>query len=122
MNRDMLRDDQWERIKDLLPGKSIDCGVIAGNNRLFLEAVLWIARTSSPWRDLPERFGKWHSVYVRYDRWSKSGVWAGLAEAVAANPDFECLFVDGSIVRVHQHGAGEKKNAKSKLSDAAGAA
>ena len=118
MNRDILCDDQWERIKGLLPGKMSDCGVTAKNNRLFLEAVLWVARTSSPWRDLPARFGKWHSVYVRYDRWSKKGVWSSLAEAVVA-PDFECLFVDGSIVRVHQHGAGEKKSATSKPSDAA---
>ena len=121
MNRDILRDDQWDRIRNLLPGKASDCGVTAKNNRIFLEAVLWIARTSSPWRDLPERFGKWHSVYVRYDRWSKNGVWADLAEAVA-DPDFECLFVDGSIVRVHQHGAGKKKNATCKLSGAAGVA
>lgn len=121
LNRDMLRDDQWDRIKDLLPGKSSDCGVTAKNNRLFLEAVLWIVRTSSPWRDLPERFGNWHGVYVRYDRWSKKGVWAGLAQSIA-DPDFESLFVDGSIVRVHQHGAGEKNSAKSKPSDAVGVA
>lgn len=118
MNRDILRDDQWERIKDLLPGKASDCGVTAQDNRLFLEAVLWIARTSSPWRDLPEHFGHWHRIYVRYGRWSKKGVWAGLAEAVS-DPDFEHLFIDGSIVRVHQHGAGKKKTGKSKPSDAA---
>jgi len=63
MKRTVLRDDQWERIKDLLPGKAGDCGVTASNNRLFVEAVLWIARTGSPWRDLPERFGHWHRVY-----------------------------------------------------------
>jgi len=121
LNRDILRDDQWERIKDLLPGKASDCGVTAQDNRLFLEAVLWIARTSSPWRDLPEHFGHWHPIYVRYGRWSKKGVWAGLAEAVS-DPDFEHLFIDGSIVRVHQHGAGKKKTGKSKPSDVAGVA
>ncbi len=121
MDRDVLRDDQWQRIEGLLPGKASDRGVTATDNRLFLEAVLWIARTGSPWRDLPARFGHWHRVYVRYDRWSKKGVWARLADAVA-DPDFETLFVDGSIVRVHQHGAGKKKTAKGKPSGAAGAA
>jgi len=106
--REMLKDEQWERVQEFLPGKASDCGVTAKNNRLFLEAVLWIARTSCPWRDLPETFGKWHSVYVRYDRWSKKGVWTRLCEQIS-EPDFEYLFVDGSIVRVHQHGAGEKK-------------
>ena len=57
--RTILRDDQWEHIKDLLLGKSNDCGVTASNNLLFVEAVLWIARTGSPWRDLPDSFGQW---------------------------------------------------------------
>jgi transposase len=70
MNRLVLGDDQWARIKNLLPGKSTDCGVTAVDNRLFLEAVLWIARTGSPWRDLPPVFGHWHRVYVRYNRWA----------------------------------------------------
>ena len=68
MARAQLRDDQWDRLKGLLPGKATDCGVTAKDNRLFVEAVLWIARTGSPWRDLPEEFGHWHRVYVRYNR------------------------------------------------------
>ena len=75
MERTIIRDDQWERIKDLLPGKASDCGVTASNNRLFLEGVLWIARTGSPWRDLPATFGHWHRVYVRYNRWAHKGHW-----------------------------------------------
>ena len=108
MSRMTLRDDQWERIKDLLPGKSSDCGVTASDNRLFLEAVLWIARTGSPWRDLPDYFGHWHRVYVRYNRWSHKGHWIRIFDAIAAEPDLEYLMVDGSIVRVHQHGAAKK--------------
>ncbi len=77
MPRTQLQDHQWERIKELLPGKSSDCGVTAKCNRVFLEAVLWIARTGAPWRDLPQELGKWHSVYVRYDRWCRKGIWAG---------------------------------------------
>lgn len=68
MNRLVLRDDQWERIEHLLPGKASDCGVTAKDNRLFVEAVLWIARTGAPWRDLPESFERWHTVYMRYSQ------------------------------------------------------
>ena len=108
MSRTVLRDDQWDRIKDLLPGKAGDSGVTAVNNRLFIEAVLWIARTGSPWRDLPKSFGHWHRVYVRYNRWSHKGTWTKILAAIADDPDLEYLMVDGSIVRVHQHGAAKK--------------
>ena len=114
MTRRVLRDDQWDRIENLLPGKATDCGVTAKDNRRFLEAVLWIARTGAPWRDLPKEFGDWHRVYVRYNRWSHKGVWSGIFEAVADDPDLENLMVDGSIVRVHQHGAAQKKNSPAK--------
>lgn len=108
MDRLILRDDQWERIKNLLPGKSSDCGVTGRNNRLFLEAVLWIARTGSPWRDLPKEFGHWRRVYVRYNRWSHKGHWVRIFDCIASDPDLEYLMIDGSIVRVHQHGAAKK--------------
>lgn len=114
MSRRVLRDDQWKRIENLLPGKKSDCGVTAKDNRHFVEAVLWIARTGSPWRDLPEQFGYWHRVYVRYNRWSHKGVWTTLFEALSGAPDLEYLMVDGSIVRVHQHGAAKKTNSPSK--------
>lgn len=110
MPRTVLRDDQWERIADFLPGKVTDCGVTAKNNRIFVEAVLWIVRTGSPWRDLPENFGYWHRIYVRYNRWSKKGVWERVFNAMADDPDLEYVMVDGSIVRVHQHGAAKKTN------------
>jgi len=95
MRRTVLRDDQWNRIKDFLPGKPTDCGVTAGDNRLFVEVVLWIARTGSPWRDLPDGFGHWRRVYVRYSRWSEKGIWAKVMEIVSADPDLEYLMVDG---------------------------
>ncbi|WP_376717473.1 IS5 family transposase [Halomonas piscis] len=109
-----LRDDQWERIEHLLPGKASDCGVTAKDNRLFVEAVLWIARTGAPWRDLPESFGRWHTVYMRYNRWSRKGVWQRIFDTVADDPDLEQLMIDGSIVRVHQHGASKKTRKTSK--------
>lgn len=96
------------RIKDLLPGKADDRGVTARDNRQFVEAVLWIARTGSPWRDPPQIYGHWHRVYVRYSRWSRKDVWVHMMEALAADADLEHLMVDGSIVRVHQHGAAKK--------------
>jgi transposase len=69
-HRHAIRDEDWERLKDLLPGREGQRGVTAKDNRLFLDAVLWIAKTGAPWRDLPERFGKWNSVWRRFDRWA----------------------------------------------------
>ena len=110
MPRTVLRDDQWRRIEGFLPGKATDCGVTAKDNRLFVEAVLWIVRTGSPWRDLPTDFGYWHRVYVRYNRWSKKGIWGRIFTTISDDPDLEYVMVDGSIVRVHQHGAAKKTN------------
>lgn len=108
-DRRVLRNDQWDRIKDLLPGKKGDRGGTAKDNLTFVEAVLWVVRTGSPWRDIPKEFGKWHAIYVRYDRWVKKGVWEKMFQAVCDDADFEYVMVDGSIVRVHQHGAAKKK-------------
>ena len=87
--------------------------VTAKDNRRFVEAVLWIARTGSPWRDMPKAFGHWHRIYVRYSRWSKKGIWKKVFEELA-DPDLEYLMVDGSIVRGHQHGASKKVNVTNK--------
>jgi putative transposase len=75
---------------------------------LFMEAVLWLARTGSPWRDLPSLFGIWNGVFVRFSRWSKDGVWDRLFAAMADAPDFEYVMIDSTIVRAHQHAAGKK--------------
>ena len=114
MVRKMLRDDQWERIELMLPGKAGDCGVTGKDNRLFAEAVLWVARTGSPWRDLPDEFGNWNSVYKRFARWSDAGVWHGVFAELCKDADFEEIFIDSTIVRAHQHAAGapKKKGAK----------
>ena len=118
MPRKVLRNDQWKRIEQWLPGKSSDCGVTAKDNRLFLEAVLWIARTGSPWRDLPAELGNWHNVYTRFSRWGKTGVWARLIEAVRTDVDLQALLIDSTIVRAHQHAAGAQKNTARKRSGA----
>jgi transposase len=70
MRRYAIRDDQWARVEPLLPGKPEDPGQTAADNRLFIDAVLWIGRTGAPWRDLPERYGKWNSVFQRFNRWA----------------------------------------------------
>ena len=81
MPRQLLRNDQWERIKDLLPGKAGDPGKTASDNRRFIEAVLWIGRTGSPWRDLHPALGNWHNTYTRLSRWGKNGVWQRITRA-----------------------------------------
>ena len=104
-----LRDDQWARIEGMLPGKVGDRGRSAEDTRRFVEAVLWIARTGSPWRDLPEEFGLWNTVFRRFARWSDAGVWARVFAALAQDADFEEVFLDTTIVRAHQHAAGAPK-------------
>jgi transposase len=108
MRRHEIAEEQWERIRHLLPGKDGDPGVTAQDNRLFLNAVLWIGRTGAPWPDLPERFGKYNSVWRRFDRWAKKGVWERVFRALQ-DPDLEWLLLDSTIARAHQHAAGAKK-------------
>ena len=95
MTRNVLIDEQWKRIEPLLSGKPSDCGVTGRNNRLFLEAVLWVCRTGAPWRDLPEALGSWHTVYTRYNRWSKKGRWEAIFKTLSEASDFEYLMIDG---------------------------
>ena len=115
MDRMVLRDDQWERMAPQVPGKAGDPGRSAADNRLFLEAVLWIVRVGAPWRDLPESFGKWNSVFRRFRRWSLDGVFGRIFEALSADADFEYVIVDGTIVRVHQHGTGARGGTRTQI-------
>ena len=110
MRRFGLRDDQWERIEGLLPGREGSIGVTAADNRLFVEAVLYRYRTGMPWRDLPERFGDWKNVHRRFSRWAEAGVWKGVFQHLAADADNEYAMIDSTIVRAHQHSAGAKKS------------
>ena len=119
MRRFALRDDQWERIKDLLPGREGHVGANAKDNRLFVEAVLWRYRCGAPWRDLPERFGDWNNTHRRFSRWAKTGVWEQIFEHLAADPDNEYAMIDSTVVRAHQHSAGAPKKGATKRSGAA---
>jgi transposase len=119
MRRFGLRDDQWDRIKGLLPGREGSVGVTAADNRLFVEAVLYRYRAGIPWRDLPERFGDWKNVHRRFSRWAESGVWETIFQHLAADADTEYAMLDSTIVRAHQHSAGaQKKSARTKRSGA----
>lgn len=108
MRRFELSDEEWQRVESLLPGRPGSPGRSGDNNRLFLEAVLWIVRTGAPWRDLPERFGDWNSVFQRFNRWAKKGVWQQVFDALQ-EPDREWLMLDATIVRAHVHAAGARK-------------
>ena len=119
-----LRDDQWERIKDLLPGRAGTEGRPARNNRLFVEAVLYRYRAGIPWRDLPERFGDFRVVHTRFSRWAARGVWQRVLAHLAEEADNEYAMIDATIVRAHQHAAGARKKGaaaspKTRPSDAA---
>jgi transposase len=109
MDRLVLSDAAWERMAPLIIGRPDQKGSTGRDNRMFVEGVLWIVRTGSPWRDLPEVFGDWNSVFRRFSRWSIKGVWWRIFEAMSDDPDFEYLIVDSTIVRAHQHAAGAKK-------------
>ena len=109
MDRLVLSDAAWDRIAPLIIGRPDQKGSTGRDNRMFVEGVLWIVRTGSPWRDLPEAFGDWNSVFRRFSRWSAKGVWWRIFEAMSDDPDFEYLIVDSTIVRAHQHAAGAKK-------------
>jgi transposase len=110
-----LRDDQWERIKGMLPGSFNWVGVTAKDNRLFLEAVLYRYRAGIPWRDLPGRFGDFRVVHSRHRRWCETGVWERVFNALAEDADNEYAMIDSTIVRAHQHAAGGKKGQNRRL-------
>ena len=108
MDRRVLNNIQWERIAPLLPGKPGGLGRNGADNRRFLEAVLRIARTGSPWRDLHPEFGLWNSTFTRFRRWAKRGAFGNVFQALSGEPDFEYAMIEGTIVWVHQHRTGAK--------------
>ena len=106
MLRDGIRDDQWDRIKDLLPGRIGHVGATARNNRLFIDAVLYRLRTGIPWRDLPERFGDFKNIHRRFSRWAEKGLWTNLLSLLTEDADEEYVMIDSTLVRAHQHSSG----------------
>jgi transposase len=109
LDRLILSDEAWARMALHIIGDERTRGSSGRDNRMFVEAVLWIVRTGAPWRDLPEVFGSWNSTFRRFSRWSAKGVWQRIFAAMSDDPDFEYLIIDSTIVRAHQHAAGAKK-------------
>ena len=109
-----LSDEQWERIRELLPGKVGDPGRSGRDNRQFVNGVLWVLRSGAHWHDLPERYGKWKSVHTRFSRWAKAGVWERMFEALIRDRNNQYLMLDTTLVRAHQQAATGKGGPKTR--------
>lgn len=125
MERHELSDAQWERLRPLLPPQvRSGRGRPAKDHRTIVNAILWRLATGVPWRDLPERYGSWRTVYSRFRRWQAAGVWDRVLAALQAaadargDLDWSLHFLDGTTIRAHQHAAGAKKGAATKRSAA----
>jgi len=110
-----LSQTQWERIEDLLPGKASDPGRTARDNRLFVDAVLWVLRSGARWSDLPPRYGPYKSVHKRFTRWAAKGVWERVFQALIRDRDNEYVMIDSSIVRAHAQAATGKGGIRTRL-------
>ena len=106
---DVLRDDQWERLREFVPGGCKGKRGPRADNRRFLNALLWMARSGGRWRDLPERLGDYETVKRRYYRWIEMGVLDGVLAALTREADLEWLMIDSTIVRAHQQAAGARR-------------
>ena len=105
-----LSTEQWEKIKDILPGKKSDPGRTAVDNRNFVNAVLWILRSGARWSDMPEeRYGKYKSIHKRFTRWAKKGMWEKIFKSLIKDRDNEYLMIDSTLVKAHQQSATLKK-------------
>jgi len=112
LSRRTLTDAQWARIEHLLPGKHGDRGRSGVDNRLFVDAILWLARGATPWRDLPPELGNWRTAHSRFRRWTIRGVWESLFKRLSVEPDFEYVLVDATICKAHADASGAKGGLK----------
>ena len=108
MSRRTLSDAQWARIEPFITGRPGERGRTGHDNRLFVDALLWLARTASLWRDLPPALGNWQTTHCRFRRWTIAGVWENLFKALSQDPDFEYVLVDATIAKVHADATGQK--------------
>jgi transposase len=114
MRRGDLTDEQWERLRPLLPPQKPKTGRPNADHRRIINGILWIDRTGAPWRDLPERYGPWRTVASRFYRWRKAGIWQRTLQALRRRKDaagevgWGTHYVDSTTVRAHQHAAGAK--------------
>ena len=118
MNRGDLSNEQWERLKPLLPPQKPHTGKPSKDHRTVINGILWILRTGAPWRDMPEHYGPWESVATRFYRWQKNDIWNQILESLQAiadkegHLDWDVHYVDGTVIRAHQQHYGGKKGAK----------
>ena len=107
MKRHEITEEQFARILPMLPPEEGGMGRPQNEHRTMINGMLWIAKTGAPWRDLPERYGPWNSVYTRFNRWSKNGLWSKIVEALMGEEaEDEMRMLDSTIVRAHQHASG----------------
>jgi transposase len=115
MNRGDLTNEQWARLEPVLPPQKPKTGRPAQDHRRIINGILWIDRTGAPWRDLPDRYGPWQTVASRFYRWQQAGIWQRIFAALQQQADqdgrldWETHYVDGTVVRAHQHAAGAKR-------------
>jgi transposase len=122
MGRGDLSESQWQQLQPWLPPQKPATGRPAKDYRTIINGILWVLRTGAPWRDLPERYGPWCTVASRFYRWRRNGLWDRLLMAVQQQANsqgkvnWELHYVDGTIVRAHQHAAGARgKTPKKRL-------
>jgi len=115
MARDILTDEQWERLRTVLPPQKSKTGRPAKDHRLVVNGMLWILRTGAPWRDLPQDYGPWQTCSTRFYRWVKAGAWEHVLAELQRQADqhgdldWSLHHVDGTMIRAHQHAAGAQK-------------
>ena len=105
-HRHDITDAAWSILEPLLPGQAGQWGGLAQDNRRFINGVFWVLRTGAPWRDLPGDYGKWGTVYQRFNRWRTKGTWESILEKLIDEPDYEWLMIDASHIKVHPDAAG----------------
>jgi transposase len=122
MGRGDLTDQQWQQLQPLLPPQKPTTGRPSKDHRTIINGILWVLRTGAPWRDLPEGYGPWCTVASRFYRWRQNGLWDGILMAlqqqanVQGKVNWELHYVDGTMVRAHQHAAGAQgKTQKARL-------
>lgn len=105
-----LSDEEWSRIETLLPPDNLKHqGRPPKSNRMIINGILWVAKSGAAWRDLPERYGPWQTVYSRFRKWSEEGVFEAVFVALGMDADYQDLSIDSTMVKVHQSAAGAKK-------------
>jgi transposase len=113
--RHELTDEQWARLAPLLPPERPATGRPNHDHRTIINGIVWRLRTGAPWRDLPERYGPWQTVYSRFRRWQQAGIWERILATLTADADaageldWVLHVLDSTIVRAHAHAAGAKK-------------